>query len=183
MSLKHTWSGFAAVWVLMGLAACANDDGVARTPERAVEQFYEWRLQNPSMSVPSDEQLAQMKPFLTDELFKLLSVTATQSRKASSNATSKRSFIDGDLFSSLSSGPTSFVPVEAETLADDEHVIAVQLTSAQQLPAVHWVDRVRVVRENDRYVIADVQYANHWSMGSHQTLVGALKKHNKRRKA
>ena len=185
MPLKLTAPCIAVILSVIALAGCSRVSGkeqVAKTPESAVQQFYEWRLRNPSMALPTEEQLAQMKPYITDELYELLSQAQARAHKASNKSSRKRTFVDGDLFSSVSDGPTSFISGEIENEKGDEHLIAVRLTSAQQLPAVHWIDHVKVIRQDERYVIADVQYVNHWNVGPNQTLVSTLKKQNKRRK-
>lgn len=164
------------------LAACTADpDERLSSPEGTVTEFYSWRVRQPAMTVPSQQQLAQLRPYVSDELYALLVQTSEQAHR--SKPARNRSFVDGDLFSSVSDGPTSFVHGDIERTPQGEVVVPVRLTSAQQLPAVHWVDRVLVVRQEDRYVIADVQYANHWSVGSRETLVAALKKQSRRRKA
>ena len=86
----------------------------------------------------------------------------------------KRLLGESDLFSSMFDGPTSFTMGEIETQGD-EHVLPVRFMSGRQLPAVNWIDRIRVVRENDHYVVADVEYANHWSLGNNATLLGVLR--------
>jgi len=138
------------------------------------------------MTMPSKQQMSELRPYVSDDLYALLtqaSEQASQSSKPANNSSRRRSFIDGDLFSSLSDGPTSFVQGEIARTSTGEVEIPVRLTSAQQLPAVYWVDRVRVVRQDDRYVIADIHYANHWRVGSKQTLVAALRMQNKRKRA
>ena len=85
----------------------------------------------------------------------------------------KRLLGESDLFSSMFEGPTSFSMGDVETQGD-EHVVPVRFMSGRQLPAINWIDRVRVVQENGHYVVADVEYANHWSLGNHATLLGVL---------
>src|SRR5690348_12556859 len=75
MALKSTASFLAVIMSVIALAGCSrasSKEHVAKTPESAVEQFYEWRLRNPSMALPTQEQLAQMKPYVTNELYELL---------------------------------------------------------------------------------------------------------------
>jgi len=161
-------------------AACSQHTGApvvatATTPEKAVRNFYNWRVRTQLTGLPSDQQLEDLKPYISVELHDLLAATAARAKRQSSRKSTGRSFIDGDVFSSLSEGPTSFVPGDIENRPNGEHLVAVQLMSAQHLPAVHWMDHALVIRENDRYVVADIQYANHWRVGNKQTLVGALK--------
>jgi Protein of unknown function (DUF3828) len=167
--------------VLLG-ACTADPDERLSSPEGTVGEFYAWRVRQPAMTMPSKQQMSELRPYVSDELYALLTQASEEARQ-SSKPGRRRSFIDGDLFSSLSDGPTSFVQGEMEGTPTGDVEIPVRLTSAQQLPAVYWVDRVRVVRQDDRYVIADIYYANHWRVGNKQTLVAALRKQNKRKRA
>jgi hypothetical protein len=195
MSLKTLRSmgwAMAAVFAVLGLAllgGCSKQPGAttdkpAATPAKAVQHFYTWRIHTQGTGVPNDQQLAALTPLVSDELHALLVETAEREKSRPPRKPGKdRTFVDGDLFSSLFDGPTSFVASDTETLAGDEHMIAVQLTSAQQLPALRWTDRVRVIKEHDHYVVADIEYANHWNVGSGQSLVGTLKKQARRKTA
>lgn len=179
--------------LLLGISlyACGKTSvATPKTPQGAVEAFYEWRIRSQMTGAPDQDQLAQMSPYITEELRALLATARPTAgdiskkpakRKGGRN---KRAFAEGDLFSSLFDGPTSFTmdKDEVETHGN-EHVVPVRLTSAKQLPAVNWVDKVKVVNEGDRYLVADIEYGSHWEFGANATLMGTLKSAAKRRVA
>jgi len=158
------------------LAGCHEPDPQA-TPENSIRAFYAARLATATQGTPSVEQLEQLRPYISTELHSLLQDALLMHHKIASRKTQRgRTFVEGDLFSSLFDGPTSFVTREHEARAADEHVITVRLTSAKQLPALSWTDKVKVVRENGHYVVADIEYTNHWAFGSNSQLVASLRK-------
>lgn len=157
---------------------------VVETPATVVGQFYHWRVTNRLAGAPTSAQLERIKPLLSHELQVLLQRTAksadarvnvdTTSASARRNR-KKPEFIDGDVFSSLSEGPTSFKMGAIEPLEHDAHYVEVRLASAKQVPAVNWIDRVKVIQEDGHYVLADIEYANHWYAGGTGTLLKSLK--------
>ena len=160
--------------MLMGLSACKKPEPSA-SPEGTVKGFYTTRIASGAQGTPSVEELERLAPYLSTELHELLGQALLNHHKLGSRTVQqRRAFSEGDLFSSLFDGPTSFIAGANESSAADEHLISVQLTSAKQLPALSWTDKVKVIRENGHYVIADIQYANHWAFGSNTTLVSSL---------
>ena len=163
----------------------------AATPQAAVTGFLNWRINSQITGTPDAEQLEAMAPYISAELHGLLQKAREEyegirpsplalsrerergSRLKPSLKERKRLLGESDLFSSMFEGPTSFSMGDVETQGD-EHVVSVRFMSGRQLPAINWIDRVRVVQENGHYVVADVEYANHWSLGSHATLLGVL---------
>jgi len=121
------------------------------------------------------DELQQLAPYISRELHGLLEEALLNHNKISSRTVQqRRTFSEGDLFSSLFDGPTSFASGAIEELQGDEHVVSVKLTSGKQLPALSWTDKVKVIRENGHYVVADIEYANHWAFGSNTKLVASL---------
>jgi hypothetical protein len=143
------------------------------SPTGIVKQFYTWRINSQMTGAPTREQLDGMRPLLSHELQELLQRTTEHDSTADSAGKKQPSFVDGDLFSSISVGPTSFTTGAAEQ-QDDGHLIPVRFVSAKQLPAINWTDHVKVIHEDGHYVLADIEYANHWQLGGKGTLVKAL---------
>jgi hypothetical protein len=194
-SFRQLWYAqayaIAAMCLLMAgtslLSGCklSRTDASDDSPAGIVTQFYNWRIESGTTGVPDSGQIEDMRPWLSSELQALLQDTsrnaalqaAQQAARKQSNRNKKPKkplFTDGDLFSSISQGPTSFRTGTVEAQANDAHVIPVRFVSGRQLPAINWTDRVRVIHENGHYVVADVQYANHWQAGD-SSLLTALK--------
>ena len=147
----------------------------AATPQAAVTGFLNWRINSQITGTPDAEQLEAMAPYISEELRGLLENAREEYDRGKGRSKDRRRLLgESDLFSSMFDGPTSFSMGDVETQGD-EHVVPVRFMSGRQLPAINWIDRVRVVQENGHYVVADVEYANHWSLGSNATLLGILK--------
>jgi hypothetical protein len=175
ISFRGLSFGIVAVFCVCSLIACKKPEPQA-TPEAAIRAFYSMRIASGARGTPSIDELERLSPLISVELHDLLQEALLKHHKlASSSTPARRSFAEGDLFSSLFDGPTSLTVGAAEQLAGDEFLITVQLTSAKQLPALSWSDQVRVVREQGRYVVADIQYANHWAFGANTRLIRSLR--------
>lgn len=163
------------------LSSCKPDTTQARddSPAGVVTQFYNWRIQSHMTGVPDAGQIEDMRPWISSELQALLLDSSRQADKQAAAQSGKKPkqpvFTDGDLFSSISQGPTSFRTGMTEALANDAHVVPVRFASGRQLPAINWTDRVKVINENGHYVVADVEYANHWQAGG-GSLLNSLKR-------
>jgi hypothetical protein len=158
----------------LGIAACKKPEPQA-TPEAAIRAFYSARIASGANGTPSVSELEQLAPLISVELHDLLQEALLKHDKLASKTQKKRrTFVEGDLFSSLFDGPTSLVVGASEPLAGDEYLVTVKLTCAKQLPALTWTDKIRIVRERGHYVVADVEYGNHWAFGSNTRLVSSL---------
>lgn len=180
---RRTRAAFA-VSCLAVIGACSQQHKPPdNTPAGIVSQFYTWRIQSHMTGAPTTDELAGMRPLISNELQTLLTRISVKAAGANedkndANASGKKhppAFTDGDLFSSIATGPTSFTIGEAEIFDNDVRVIPVRFMSARQLPAINWTDRVKVINENGRYVLADIEYANHWQAGGTGTLVKSLR--------
>lgn len=150
------------------VTGCARD--VADPPSTVVSQFFSARITSGLTGAPSDSQLAQLAPFLADTLEHLL-VAARRLRdaEAASAPDEKPSFVEGDLFSSLFEGPTSFTIVPDTGSAPPGRVL-VRLQYAGGGDTVSWTDRVVISQQNGHNVIADIEYGGNWAFGNSGTL-------------
>jgi hypothetical protein len=173
-TIRTGFLAMAATLCAFGLFACRQPEPQV-TPESAIESFYAARIASGARGTPSVDELERLAPLISVELHDLLQEALLKHHKiASRSKQTRRSFVEGDLFSSLFDGPTSLVVGDSEALAGDEFFVTVKLTSAKQLPALTWTDKVRVVRERGRYVVADIEYGNHWAFGSRTRLISSL---------
>lgn len=159
------------------MGACARSSSAAdATPQEVVKAFYDWRIRSQMTGAPDEQQLSEMAPYVSAELLALLAAAppAAAANPGKKSRSARRAFTEGDLFSSLFDGPTTFKVQSLETQGAEQFV-PVRFTSAKQLPAVNWVDRIKVVNEDGHYVVADIEYGSHWEFGTRSTLSDALK--------
>jgi hypothetical protein len=164
-------------WAVTG----CEEQAKTSPPAAAVRNFYTWRMQARVDGVPSATEITQMAPYLSKELYALLSKVSSDYSPAPHPAASERTIENGDWFTSMFDGPTSLIVDEVQS-DGIRHAVSVRFTSAKQLPAVNWRDRVIVVEEQGRHVIANVEYENHWAFKQNATLIDVLKDPKARRK-
>jgi len=141
-------------------------------PTRVVADFYTARIASKLTGAPTPTELTRIAPFLTDTLRALL-VAADRMRGADMQRApdEKPAFAEGDLFSSLFEGPTSFRVVDDSVAALR---VPVRFTHADVTDTTTWTDAVQVAREHDRYVIADVAYGGKWAFANGGSLRTSL---------
>jgi hypothetical protein len=178
-SFRRRLALLVLVLSLGGLGAC--DKTQSEPQVEAVREFYNWRIDSQVTGVPSSAELSEMSPYLSSQLHRLLEASAADYPDIQPAQENERTIEHGDWFTSMFDGPTSFIISSVEPSIDG-HVISVRFTSAKQLPSVNWRDRITVVQENGRYVIANVEFENHWMFRDDASLVDALKNPKARRK-
>ena len=148
----------------------------ASTPAAAVTGLYDSLVALGLRGAPRAEQLAQLSPWLGAELTDLLrrarELHDTAAREAPGE---KPPFNDGDLFSSLVEGPSSFTVLEpAAPAADGRQRVPVRFSYGTAADATTWTDQVVVRREGEAYVVVDVGYGGDWDFANRSSLVTAL---------
>jgi len=162
------------------LLAVLLQAGCVRGPQphsaaETVRAFYS-ALEELSVSgAPSADELDVLSPWLGDELEQLLAQARTlHDRERERFPDEKPPFNDGDLFSSLFEGPTSF-EVGTPIRNGDGWRVPVALTYASPGGTSDWSDTVLVAREAGGYVVTDVIYGGSWDFAPRGTLVDNLR--------
>lgn len=154
------------------LAACAPKAKVA--PGAVVEGFYAQLLSLPIYGAPDSAQVARIAPVFSDSL---VAEFRAARRLADSAATAhpdeKPPFADGDLFTSLFEGPTSFFVMGTQDGPPTR--VLVHFEHREGNSSVEWVDTVYVARRDTSWVITDVAYGGTWPMAARGRLTGRLR--------
>jgi len=147
---------------LLLLSGCA----ATRTPTGVVERFYAERIDSKMTGAPTPAELASVAPYLTPELRGLLADANTlREREAAAAPDEKPPFADGDLFSSLFEGPTTFQVTKDEP-KENGHLVTVRFT----YETVTWEDVVVVAPADGGWAIADIEYLGDWDFAPRGTL-------------
>ena len=160
--------------LLVLLAAVGCQTAPAPNATSVVQQFYRTTIADSVTGAPTQKQLADLSPYLSDTLKSLLVAARKRNEADVARAPDEKpSFAEGDLFSSLFEGPN-----EAEVVADSARgaarVATVRMTYKGATPIVTWTDRVVLVLQQGRYVIDDVEYGGKWDFASKGTLKSTL---------
>lgn len=157
---------------LFPVLGCSQADGTS--PEDTVVALYRTLALGPVRGAPSAEQLASIAPYVSAELHDCLAAARRlQERERAESPGDKPSYADGDLFTSLFEGPTSF-QILSNTARGDGHEVAVRFTYDRAQPAVAWTDVVVVKSERGHWVVADIVYGGNWDFANRGTLLAVL---------
>lgn len=152
--------------LLLALASlsvsCAR---AAPGPSDVVRDFYATYLKSGQTGLPTGKELDRLRPFLSKDLLHLMAgAEAYQKDYATKNPDDKPPFIEGDLFSSLFEGPTSFA-VDSAKKAGAGYQVGVRFEyrdpNGKSAPT-RWRDVVDVKAEEGRFVIDDVELLGNW---------------------
>lgn len=171
---RRPWSALlvALTVVSFSAAGCANERDT--TPPKLVVQFYTMRDAVGIDGAPTESQLAAIRPFIADTLAHLLTNADAQRTLESQQAPNEKpSFADGDLFSSLFEGPTSYRPQEPIGTGNRVLVPTV-MANDREKPAVVWTDTVVVVKVKGHWRVQDVIYGGTWDFGNKGALLKSL---------
>ena len=161
-------------WLVLcvALAGCRSERPA--TPADVVTQFYTMRDAVGGRGAPSPKELAALRPFITDSLARGLSIADSLRRADMARAPDEKArFVDGDLFSSLFEGATTYRVMPA--LANRPLLVPVEFTNDRLRPVVRWTDTVVVVRIEGRWLVQDLRYGGSWDFGNKGMLLQQLR--------
>lgn len=152
--------------VMMVLAGCAKAPNTER-PGAVVERFYGTYLADRQGGLPSGRQLERLRPFLSDNLNRLIVAALQYQERFIASHPDEPSptgapviynppFVDGDYFSSLFEGPKSFKVVRTEAGSSGSWRVRVQFVYDPSVAG--WQDVIIVIEQRGRYVIDDVLF-------------------------
>jgi hypothetical protein len=158
-----------ALSILALLTACGGPQDDTHLQEQVISGFYQQHLKNHSPGIPNADELKQLQPFLSQPLFSLLSQASDIDARYHAAAESPVApLVDGDLFTSLFEGATSFAVDSCEHEGDHAAcLVRFRYTgSASDNKSVdeHWKDKLLLTRQQQQWRIDDIEF-----MGSGQS--------------
>ena len=154
------------------LAFCSSCSRDARTSRRSGRR--RWSRSSSrrafargSLVSPAKRSWRSSRPFSRTRCVRSRAARQLRDREAASGAYEKPAFADGDLFSSLFEGPTSFALVPDS--GSRTRSCRVRLTRRRRRHG-SWTDRVVVSEQSGRPAIADIEYGGNWAFGNSGTL-------------
>ncbi len=155
------------------MPACAASPG----PAKNATAFYKLYIDMKPSGVPNAAQRAKFAPLLSTGLSSLLA-DAAAAEEAHTKKTNNEEppFVEGDLFSSLFEGPTSFklgqCTVEADRAYCDVDLVYREEGGAKPTT---WTDKVALVRSVKGWLVDDIAFGGTWDFGQHGMLRGTLR--------
>lgn len=161
----------AAAASAVSLGACRTSGPVSASD--TVVQFYVMLEVSGVRNVPEARALLALEPYLTPSLAaQLRAARAVQDSLRNAGAAAVP-FTEGDPFSGLFEGQTSYV-VKNTTVRGDTAFVLVNFSNTEQKPPVSWSDTVVVARVDSTWRIADIRYGAGWEFGYRGALTQVL---------
>lgn len=168
---------FSRVFLMLALIGSATsvsaDDASAA---RVTRGFYDLYMQVHPRGIPDVAVRARFEPLVTPELLsKLAEAQAVEKRHFIVTKNQEPPLFEGDPFSSLFEGATSYKLGQCVTEGARSYC-DVDLTYAEQSgdKPTTWTDKLILVRRVGGWKVDDISYGATWDFGQHGTLRGML---------
>ena len=169
----------------MTLALCACGGPADETPqqEKVINGFYQQHLKTLHPGLPSVEEVAQLKPYVSQSLLSALSAaTDTEAKYHTASAEPKPPLVDGDLFTSLFEGASAW-SVESCESEDLRATCVVNFShESENGSRERWQDKLVLVKENQHWHIDDIEFLGSGQSSQREylsdTLASIIKQYN-----
>jgi hypothetical protein len=134
------------------------------TPQRGAAAFYNTYLKLHPSGIPNPATRSKFMPFVTARLYALLQdADRAEARYAEATKHESPPLVEGDPFTSLFEGATSYAVGSCMTTGEMTATCTVNLTyKSDGQPDTDWADTVFLVREQRRFRIDDIAYGGTW---------------------
>ena len=147
-----------ALGLLLALSGCNNFSGDEQQQAEVIGNFYRIHLKNHAPGLPSADELKQFEPLVSRALYALLTrAEAADVRYHTVAGAQAARIIEGDLFTSLYEGATSFAVQSCDSEADRA---SCQVSFRYQKDGADesWNDKILLVREERQWRIDDIEF-------------------------
>ena len=164
-----------SILILIAFSAKSENTG---TPDEEVKSFLSTYHSLKFTGLPNPEQMKSLSPFLSLKLQEMIKKEyKAQEEFIAKYPEEKPPLIEGDLFSSLFEGPTSFEITKTEINSNRANVL-VKFTYVDPRPkfgSTTWNDLYILVKDNSRWLIEDVEYLGNWDFAQKGRLTDVLR--------
>ena len=159
------------VWALMVMLAASPAFAAARkarpalpTAEQGAAQFYAAYVRLHPSGIPNARTRTRLMPFLTQRLYALLQEgERAETRYAEATKHESPPIVEGDMFTSLFEGATSYAMGACMQTGEMTATCTVSLTyKSEGQPDTNWTDTVMLVREERRFRVDEIEYGGTW---------------------
>lgn len=164
--------GLILSFLLLPLAAC-GDAGPEADAAATARVFYDIRLSEKSGGVPDENLRLRFRSVVSPELDRLLSQAAEAERRHTARVNNQEPpYLQGDIFSSLFEGPTTY---EIGTCEGKDSAVQCEVLLAHEAEEpVQWTDRVVLIENRGRWLVDDIRYGGDWDFALKGTLQASL---------
>ncbi|HEY1371709.1 MAG TPA: DUF3828 domain-containing protein [Candidatus Binatia bacterium] len=157
------WKVGLILSLAVATAACSRG-GDEKAVRDSAAAFYNFYLKNHPAGVPNDKLREQLQPLISAELSDLLNDAAVaEAAYAKETKGESPPLVEGDLFTSLFEGAESYM-LGACKVEGDAASCAVDLgyTDKRDNAKSAWQDRIYLIREEDKWVVDDIEFLGTW---------------------
>ncbi len=160
--------------VLFVASGCA-----ARRPapemKETITSFYDAYLAVQPRGIPTEKQQQKLSPSCSIRLKALLKeANRAEDRYYEATKGEVPPLMEGDIFTSLFEGATSFNVTSCET-KDNSCVVEFRYVESRESRPTVWRDKVYLVKESKAWLIDDIEYAGDWQFMQRGRLGEVLK--------
>ena len=166
-----TLFAFAAGLIVSNTAVAQR----ANTPTGVANTFYRKYIAYKMSGLPTPTQLKGISPHLSKEIIDQINIDRKKQKAAiKAHPDEKPPWIEGDLFSSMFEGATSFRLGKARA-GEKRSEVDVHLVYKYKSDATEWMDTAVLEKVDGRWVITDILFKGNWDFKSGASLRNALK--------
>lgn len=162
----------------LALAGCNNFSGDEQRQAEAIGAFYRIHIKNNAPGLPSAAELGQFQPLVSRALYTLLTqAEAADARYHALAGSEAPPIVEGDLFTSLYEGATSFSVESCETGEQQDAQRAscqVAFKYSRDGAAEAWNDKILLVREDNQWRIDDIEFIGNDQSSQREYLTDTL---------
>ncbi|MHC1725961.1 MAG: hypothetical protein AB9866_08155 [Syntrophobacteraceae bacterium] len=161
--------------VLSATALPPDATAAARTPSEAASHFYRAYVKLKVRGLPNASQRKVLWPMLSEDIRAMFDAAQReQDRFVKESPDEKPPWIEGDLFSSLFEGATSF-RLGSATLHCGRGEVEIHLTYREGRDTVRWTDTLVLTRAKDGWRVWDILFNGKWAFKTGENLRGVLR--------
>lgn len=174
---------FTRIAVLFTVAcatACGEPPDDTHLQEQVISGFYQQHLKSHAPGIPNADELKLLQPFLSQALFALLSkASETEVKYHAAAEEPVPPLVDGDLFTSLFEGATSFKMDGCES-EDNRASCQVKFRHTGSSDSKgggsdeSWKDKLLLVKENNQWRIDDIEFLGSGQSSQREYLTDTL---------
>ncbi len=170
--MRRLLASLLTTFVLVGCNRIIED-----SPAAVVTKLYRTIAEKQITGAPNPEQLSAISPYISVDLADLLRrARQLHDAEVKRSPDEKPSFAEGSLFSSLFEGPTSTRVTGGRNEGNGTFFIPISMAySDGRSPEVKWTDNAVVIRQNDKYVVSDIEHGGKWDFATKGSLAANLR--------
>ena len=151
-------AGASTLAAALVLGGCNNFSGEEQRQADVIGAFYKLHIKTNAPGLPPADELKQYQPLVSQALYALLvQAEAADARYHTMVDKQAPPIIEGDLFTSLYEGATSFSVKSCDT---DDRRASCQVAFQYKKDGAEeaWSDKILLVREDNRWRIDDIEF-------------------------